>query len=47
MIRDSGYRVLPVKVLRVNNEDVIDDLEGQVRRILQYIDIPSQQFLYG
>ena len=34
--------VLPNKVLRVNNEDVIDDLEGQVRRILNYIDIPFE-----
>ena len=35
-------KVLPGKVLRVNNEDVIDDLEGQVRRILQFIDIPFE-----
>ena len=27
--------VLPNKVLRVNNEDVIDDLEGQVRENLK------------
>ena len=36
-------KVLPGKVLRVNNEDVIDDLEGQVRRILQFIDIPFEE----
>ncbi len=35
--------VLPGKVLRVNNEDVIDDLEGQVRRILEFIDIPFEE----
>ena len=36
-------KVLPGKVLRVNNEDVIDDLEGQVWRILQFIDIPFEE----
>jgi tetratricopeptide (TPR) repeat protein len=35
--------VLPGKVLRVNNEDVIDDLEGQVKRILEFIDIPFEE----
>ena len=35
--------VLPDKVLRVNNEDVIDDLEGQVERILNFIDIPFEE----
>ena len=35
--------VLPNKVLRVNNEDVIDDLEGQVKRILNYIEIPFEE----
>ena len=35
--------VLPGKVLRVNNEDVIDDLEGQVERILNFIDIPFEE----
>ena len=28
--------VLPGKVLRVNHEDVIDDLEGSVRRMLAF-----------
>ena len=36
-------KVLPNKILRVNNEDVIDDLEGQVRRILNFIDIPFEE----
>ncbi len=35
--------VLPGKVLRVNNEDVIDDLETQVRRILEYLDLPFEE----
>jgi tetratricopeptide (TPR) repeat protein len=35
--------VLPGKVLRVNNEDVIEDLEGQVKRILKFIDIPFEE----
>jgi len=34
--------VLPGKILRVNNEDVINDLEGQVKRILKFIDIPFE-----
>jgi hypothetical protein len=36
-------KVLPGKVLRVNNEDVIEDLEGQVKRILKFIDIPFEE----
>jgi len=36
-------KVLPGKVLRVNNEDVIDDLEGQVKRILEFINIPFEE----
>ena len=35
--------VLPGKVLKVNNEDVIDDLETQVRRILEYLDLPFEE----
>ena len=34
--------VLPGKVLRVNNEDVIDDLEGQVKRILDFLEVPFE-----
>ena len=36
-------RVLPGKVLRVQHEDVVDDLEGQVRRILDYCGLPFEQ----
>ena len=36
-------QVLPGRVLRVQHEDVIDDLEGSVRRILDYCDLPFEQ----
>ncbi|WP_026375201.1 tetratricopeptide repeat-containing sulfotransferase family protein [Aestuariibacter salexigens] len=36
-------KVLPGFVLRVQHEDVIDDLEGQVRRILDYCGLPFEQ----
>ncbi len=35
--------VLPSFVLRVMNEDVIDDLEGQVRRLLDFCGLPFEQ----
>ena len=35
--------VLPGKVLRVNNEDVVDALEGQVTRMLEFIEIPFEE----
>jgi len=35
--------VLPGKVLRVHHEDVVSDLEGQVRRILDYLDLPFEE----
>jgi tetratricopeptide (TPR) repeat protein len=34
--------VLPGQVLRVNHEDVVDDLEGEVRRILNFCDLPFE-----
>jgi tetratricopeptide (TPR) repeat protein len=34
--------VLPGRVLRVHHEDVIDELEGSVRRILQYCELPFE-----
>ena len=34
--------VLPGFVLKVNNEDVIDDLEGQVKRILDFCQLPFE-----
>lgn len=35
--------VLPGKVLRVQHEDVLDDLEGQTRRMLEFIGVPFEQ----
>jgi tetratricopeptide (TPR) repeat protein len=35
--------VLPGFVLRVNNEDVIDDLEGQVQRMLDFCGLPLEE----
>ena len=34
--------VLPGEVLRVQYEDVVDDLENQVRRILDFAVYPSR-----
>ncbi len=34
--------VLPGRVLRVHHEEVIDDLEGSVRRILEYCELPFE-----
>ncbi|MEL6877376.1 MAG: sulfotransferase [Pseudomonadota bacterium] len=36
-------RVLPGKVLRVQHEDVLDDLEGQTRRMLDYLGLPFEE----
>lgn len=35
--------VLPGKVLHVQHEDVLDDLEGQIRRMLDYLGLPFEQ----
>jgi hypothetical protein len=40
---DHWNRVLPNKILRVNNEDVIEDLEGQVRRMLEFLELPFEE----
>ena len=42
-LMDHWDRVLPNKILRVNNEDVIDDLEGQVKRMLDYLELPFEE----
>ena len=39
-LMDHWDAVLPGRVLRVQHEDVIDDLEGSVRRILDYCGLP-------
>ncbi len=36
-------KALPGRVLRVQHEDVIDDLDGQVARILDYCGLPFEQ----
>jgi len=35
-------RVLPGRILRVYHEDVVDDLEGNVRRMLEFCELPFQ-----
>ena len=42
-LMDHWDRVLPNKILRVNNEDVIDDLDGKVRRMLDYLELPFEE----
>ena len=42
-LMDHWDKVLPNKILRVNNEDVIDDLEGQVSRILEFLEVPFEE----
>ena len=42
-LMDHWNNVLPGRILRVNNEDVIDDLEGQVERILDYLELPFEE----
>ena len=40
LVMDHWDAVLPGKVLHVQYEEVVDDLETQVRRILKYCDLP-------
>jgi len=42
-LMDHWNKVLPNKILRVNNEDVVEDLEGQVRRMLDYLELPFEE----
>ena len=42
-LMDHWNKVLPNKILRVNNEDVIEDLDGQVRRMLDYLELPFEE----
>ena len=41
-LMDHWDEVLPGRVLRVQHEDVVDDLEGSVRRILDYCGLPFE-----
>ncbi len=34
--------MLPGRALRVHHEDVVDDLEGSVRRILDFYELPFE-----
>ncbi len=40
---DHWDAVLPGKVLRVNYEDTVADLESQVRRVLDFLELPFEQ----
>lgn len=42
-LMDHWDEVLPGKILRVQHEDVVADLETQVRRILKYCGLPFEQ----
>ena len=41
-LMDHWDKVIPNFVLRVNYEDVVEDLEGQVRRILEFCKLPFE-----
>ena len=41
-LMDHWNEVLPNKILRVNNEDIIDDLEGQVTKMLEFLEVPFE-----
>lgn len=42
-LMDHWDKVLPGKVLRVHYEDVVADIDTQVRRILDYCDLPFEE----
>jgi tetratricopeptide (TPR) repeat protein len=42
-LMDHWDAVLPGRVLQVQHEDLVDDLEGNVRRILDYCGLPFEQ----
>ncbi|MEM7017080.1 MAG: sulfotransferase [Pseudomonadota bacterium] len=42
-LMDHWDDVLPSFVLRVQHEDVLDDLESQVRRMLDFLELPFEQ----
>lgn len=42
-LMDHWDHVLPGKVLRIQYEDVVDDLEPQVRRLLEHCGLPFEQ----
>jgi hypothetical protein len=42
-LMDHWDRVLPGKVLQVRYEEVVADLEGQVRRLLDFLGLPFER----
>jgi len=42
-LMDHWEEVLPGSILRVQHEDVVGDLEGQVRRMLDFLDLPFEE----
>ncbi|EGD60864.1 TPR domain protein [Novosphingobium nitrogenifigens DSM 19370] len=42
-LMDHWHTVLPGRILTVRHEDVLDDLEGQVARMLDYLDLPFEE----
>jgi len=42
-LMDHWDDILPGAVLRVQHEDVLDDLNGQVKRMLNYLGVPFEQ----
>lgn len=42
-LMDHWDAVLPGRVLRVQHEDVLDDLEGQTRAMLDYLEVPFEE----
>ncbi|MEO2174571.1 MAG: sulfotransferase, partial [bacterium] len=42
-LMDHWHEILPGKVLDVNYEDVVQDLDGQVRRLLEYCELPIEE----
>jgi len=42
-LMEHWHQILPAKVLDVQYEDVVADLETQVRRILEYCELPFEQ----
>jgi tetratricopeptide (TPR) repeat protein len=42
-LMDHWDKVLPGKILRVRYEDVVGDLETQVRRLLEYCELPFEE----
>lgn len=42
-LMDHWDTVLPGKVLRVQHEDVLDDQEGQTRRMLDFLELPFEE----